>query len=208
MPQHTVSLGESVSKIAADNKLADYREIWNHPSNRSFANGRDPNLLYPGDELFVPEQRQKDLIASTGMTHQFRKKVPRNRIRLQMLDGNMNPIAEADYTLTVGDDTYTGKTDDEGRIMKDMAVDVDSGTLEFGGRTIELEIGSLAPLDKVEGIQARLQNLGYAVEAVDGDGSTDAYKDAVKAFQADHKLSVDGIVGPRTRGKLKDFYGC
>lgn len=208
MPQHTVALGESVSKIAADNKLADFREIWNHPSNRQFANTRDPNLLYPGDELFVPEQRQKDLIAATGMTHQFRKKVPKNKIRLKMLDGNMNPIVEADYTLTVGDDTFTGKTDDQGQIIHDMAVAVDSGSLEFGGRTIDLEIGSLAPLDKVEGIQARLQNLGYAVEAVNGDDSTDAYKDAVKAFQADHKLAVDGIVGPQTRGKLEDIYGC
>jgi len=208
VPDHTVTLGESVSKIAADNKLADYREIWNHASNRQFANTRDPNLLYPGDELFVPEQRQKDLIATTGMTHQFRKKVPKNKIRLQMLDGNMNPIAEADYTLTVGDDSYSGQTDDEGRIMHDMAVEVDSGSLEFGGRTIDLEIGSLAPLDKVEGIQARLQNLGYAVEAVDGDDSTDAYKDAAKAFQADQNLAVDGIVGPRTRGKLENIYGC
>ncbi len=208
MPQHTVSLGETVSKIAGDRKLANYRVIWDHPSNKDFAKTRDPNLLYPGDELFVPEQQQKDMIATTGVTHQFRKKVPKNKLRIQMLDGNMNPIPEADYSLTAGDDSFSGKTDNEGWIKHDISVEADSGSLDFGGRTIELDIGHLAPLDKIEGIQARLQNLGYTVQAVDGDDSTDEYKDAVKAFQGDQQLTVDGIVGPNTRGKLKNVYGC
>jgi len=208
VPQHTVSLGETVSKIAGDQKLADYRVIWKHPSNKDFAKDRDPNLLYPGDELFVPEQQQKDMIATTGVTHQFRKKVPTNELKLRMLDGNMNPIVEGDYTLKVGDESFSGKTDDKGWIVHTIPVTANQGKLDFGGRTIELDIGHLAPLDKVEGIQARLQNLDYAIAAVDGDDSTDEYKDAVKAFQTDSKIGVDGIVGRRTRGKLKKAYGC
>jgi peptidoglycan hydrolase-like protein with peptidoglycan-binding domain len=87
-------------------------------------------------------------------------------------------------------------------------VEADSGSLDFGGRTIELDIGHLAPMDKVEGIQARLQNLGYKIDAIDGDDSTDGYKDAVKAFQAAQKIGVDAVVGPRTRRRLKKAYGC
>ena len=64
------------------------------------------------------------------------------------------------------------------------------------------------PNEEVEGVQGRLQNLGYKVENIDGNAESDEYKDAVKKFQGDHSLAVDGIVGPITRGKLKDVYGC
>ena len=208
MPQHTVSQGETASKIAFDAQLADFTSIWNHGSNKDFVKTRDPNLLYPGDELFVPEKQQKEVPADTGLTHRYKKKVPKNKIRLQMLDGNKEPIPEADYTLAIGEENFSGQTSDDGWIMHDIAVEATDGTLDFAGRTIELEIGSLDPMETVEGIQGRLMNLGYKVNAVDGDDSTDEYKDAVKAFQSDFQLTVDGIVGPQTRGKLKDIYGC
>jgi putative peptidoglycan binding protein len=208
MPQHTVSQGETASKIASDAQLADSTVIWRHPSNRDIAGQRDPNLLYPGDELFVPEKEQKEVPADTGLTHRYKMKVPKNKLRLQMLDGDKEPIPEADYSLTVGDDTWSGQTSDDGWIMHDVPVGATSGTLDFAGRNIELEIGSLDPIEYVEGVKARLMNLGYKISAVDADDTSDEYKDAVKAFQSDFQLTVDGIVGPQTRGKLKDVYGC
>lgn len=53
---------------------------------------------------------------------------------------------------------------------------------------------------RVEALQRRLNELGYAV-AVDGDFGP-AVRRAVIAFQADHGLALDGIVGPATDAAL------
>jgi N-acetylmuramoyl-L-alanine amidase len=60
--------------------------------------------------------------------------------------------------------------------------------------------------DGVSGCQARLRNLGYDPGPIDGIAGprTEA---AVRAFQRDYSLTVDGICGPQTRGKLKEVYG-
>ena len=47
-------------------------------------------------------------------------------------------------------------------------------------------------------IQRRLDELGYAVGALDGAYGV-ATASAVRAFQRDQGLTVDGIVGPQTR---------
>lgn len=208
MPDHSVSQGETVASIAHANQLADYRAIWNHASNREISRKRDPNLLYPGDSLFVPEKRQKQIGGPTHRTHSFRKAAPENKLRLRMLDGNLEKIAEAEYTLRCGSETFNGTTDRHGMLEHTIEVDATSATLTFGGRDIDLQVGHLDPIEEVEGVQGRLQNLGYKIENIDGDKESDEYKNAVKAFQGDNKLGVDGIVGPITTAKLKDVYGC
>jgi hypothetical protein len=52
-------------------------------------------------------------------------------------------------------------------------------------------------------IQKRLDELGYPVGAVDGVYGV-ATAAAVRAFQRDRGLAVDGIVGPKTRAALAD----
>ncbi|QUA54588.1 peptidoglycan-binding protein [Aristaeella lactis] len=53
---------------------------------------------------------------------------------------------------------------------------------------------------KVRVLQQDLKSLGYNI-AVDGDFGAKTEK-AVKAFQKAHKLTADGIVGPKTRLEL------
>lgn len=55
--------------------------------------------------------------------------------------------------------------------------------------------------DEVEQYQKQLATLGYAVGQADGIAGPKTLA-AVKAFQADHGLVVDGIVGPATRAAL------
>ena len=57
MAVHTVASGESLSLIAVAYGLpaAEWRAIYDHTNNAEFRALRpDPNLIYPGDELFVP----------------------------------------------------------------------------------------------------------------------------------------------------------
>lgn len=52
---HIVKKGEYLVLIAKNHGIADWHEIYNHPMNAAFKKKRpDPNLIYPGDELFIP----------------------------------------------------------------------------------------------------------------------------------------------------------
>lgn len=55
--------------------------------------------------------------------------------------------------------------------------------------------------EAVRELQERLNYLGYSCGVVDGIFGDDT-KDAVKAFQAEHGLAVDGVVGPKTWSEL------
>jgi N-acetylmuramoyl-L-alanine amidase len=61
-------------------------------------------------------------------------------------------------------------------------------------------------LDDLKGAQTALQALGYDPGDVDGLNGPHTEK-AVKAFQKDASIRVDGIVGPETRQALFDALG-
>jgi nucleoid-associated protein YgaU len=53
---HTVVQGEYLSKIARSYGFSDYRTIWEHPKNAALKQARqNPNVLFPGDRLFIPD---------------------------------------------------------------------------------------------------------------------------------------------------------
>ena len=68
--------------------------------------------------------------------------------------------------------------------------------------TTLLKMGSKGA--KVKELQENLKRLGYDIGkwGVDGDFGNDTYK-AVRKFQEDHKLDVDGVVGKNTREALE-----
>ena len=56
-------------------------------------------------------------------------------------------------------------------------------------------------LEDFEGVQSALEKLGYDPGKVDGKDGPNTQK-AVRAFQADASIKIDGIVGPETRQAL------
>lgn len=57
MAMHTVKSGEYLSLIARNYGIPDWQTIYNHPQNADFKRKRpNPNLIYPGDLLFIPDK--------------------------------------------------------------------------------------------------------------------------------------------------------
>jgi peptidoglycan hydrolase-like protein with peptidoglycan-binding domain len=56
-------------------------------------------------------------------------------------------------------------------------------------------------LDDLEGVQTALTKLGYDPGTIDGLDGPKTQK-AVRAFQTDNSIQVDGIAGPETKGTL------
>jgi len=71
---YKIKQGDCVSSIAHDHGLF-WETIWNHPENKQLKEDRkDPNILYPGDELFIPAKEEKLESCSSESKHSFRKK--------------------------------------------------------------------------------------------------------------------------------------
>jgi hypothetical protein len=212
---HTVEQGECLSSLAKQHKLWSWRKIYNHPENASFRLARpNPNLIYPGDLVYIPDPEVVDKDKPTDQKHKFKLKKDKTLLRIVAADEDGTPYRQIDWRLIIGDDVYEGKTDGQGMLQQPIDPQVSSGmlTLWWPGAprrhcTWHLNIGHLDPINQVSGIQGRLNNLGYNSGPVDGIRGP-ITRTAVKAFQKKHKLAVDGIPGPITQGKLKEVHGC
>jgi hypothetical protein len=79
------------------------------------------------------------------------------------------------------------------------------GTLEIDGHLIDLDIGGLAPVTELAGVQARLNNLGFMAGVPTGE-LNEQTKEALLRFQAANRLARTGTVTAETQAKLKEVY--
>src|SRR5579859_5901206 len=174
MPEHTVKQGECLSRIASLYGFGDWRTLYEDPANAELRAMRpDPNVLCPGDVVFIPERSKRQERCSTDATYRFQIRRPKRTIRLVVLDAAGHPVAGAPYTLAIGDSTRAGVTDGAGVVECTVPLDAEQGTLVANGHAWPLRIGHLDPVDEtpdggVTGIQARLRNLGYDPGRIDG----------------------------------------
>jgi hypothetical protein len=208
---HIVVQGECLSSIAHDFGFGDWHTIYDDPHNSAFRAKRpDPNLIYPGDELYIPDFTPRDDNCQTDMNHRFQLLAKPTYLNLRIQDPADKALSGANYTLTLDRLTFHGKTDGDGWIKRKIYPNSQFGTLQVWPNSDDQEtffkwdvkLGHLDPLDTTSGVKARLNNLGYDCGEVDST-EDDLYDQAVRQFQQDHNLTVDGIVGPQTRGKLK-----
>lgn len=55
MPMHTVKPGENLSTIAAQYPGMKWEDIYNHKANAEYFKNRGKDHIYPGDQIFIPE---------------------------------------------------------------------------------------------------------------------------------------------------------
>ena len=103
MPDHVVRQGECLSSIAHANGFAKPLDIWNDPHNAGLREKRhDPNVLHPGDVLWIPEKTPKTEHKPSGQSHAFKAKVIEKAIRLVIRDAQEKPVTGAEWTLVAG----------------------------------------------------------------------------------------------------------
>src|SRR5580658_8230901 len=112
---HDVDQGEWLSKIAHQHKFSKWETIWSHPNNAELRKRRSPNILYPGDRIFIPAPSSKEQSCQTDQKHRFQVKNLWDTFRIQLLDGFKRPIAKEKYVLRIGTQRFTGTTDGDGR---------------------------------------------------------------------------------------------
>ncbi len=214
---HTVEQGETLSSIARDYGFQKYETIYFHESNEEFRNLRyDPNLIYPGDKINIPEKKPKTIKLPTNKAHQLVVSLPpKDRFILKLTDSEDNRWSGAPYKLILGSIEEEGTVSAMGKITVEMENDtpregelhlyLDEETDE-ATHVFDVLIGHLDPFDTISGIQARLNLLGYPCGEVTGEINEET-ESAVRAFQIEQSLTVDGDPGPLTQDKLYRIYG-
>lgn len=212
---YEVQQGDHLSGIAKAFGFSRYQTIWDDPNNAELKALRvNPNVLFPGDIVFIPDIVIPDFPRPTDQRHKFVLNAPPLQLRLVLEDIYEKPIAGAACTLRLGFERRKVTTDGTGRLEQDIPPDLRDASLTiqvpqtpFEDTEIPIKVGHLDPVDKVTGQRARLNHLGY-FPGTGGGADTAAFKSAVEEFQCDQGLAVDGICGPQTQAKLKQVHGC
>ncbi len=208
MGLYIIQQGDCVANVASRHGFLS-STLWNHAGNTELRNKRkDPNVLHPGDALFVPEPRERVESRSTDARYRFRIRGQGVRLRLKLM-GKSSPRANERFTLEIdGTPALHGSSDSDGFIDTPIPPLAKSGllTLSNGRERYVLQLGHIDPIAEVTGVQARLNNLGYLCGAVDGMLGPRT-QDAIRAFQTANGLSADGVIGSATTSKLEQLYG-
>lgn len=186
--------------------------IWNHPENAELkAKRQNPNILMPGDTVFIPDKETKEEERPTDALHQFKLKAVPAKIKFQVLH-NEKPVANAKYTLNIDGKVTEGTTDGDGKVEIWIFPNAKKGELKVETEKKEelvyqLDLGGLDPYNIPSGFQARLENLGYSI-APDTLGEVgEGTKAALALFQRDHNLPPTGKPDAATIEKIKSVYG-
>ena len=215
MPEmHTVVQGEHLAKIADAYGFKDFNAIWNHPNNAALKNKRKtPHVLYPGDEVYIPDRELRVEDKPTDNKHNFVLRQKPLKLRLKLLDVNEQPAPNTRCELIVETTRYSLTSDGSGMIEQEIPWGATTGRLIARNPSVPIDldvpiqIGYLDPVEEREGQQARLNNLGYR-SGEPGSGDEFRFRQAVEEFQRNHHLTVDGVCGPQTQAKLKEVHGC
>jgi hypothetical protein len=201
VPDHVVAQGECITSIA-DQYGLPWERVWNHPQIAALRQKRkDPNVLYPGDSLFVPDLDLRKELRPTDKRHPFKKKGTPAKLDLCLLEED-KPRAGEPYRLLIDGVMKTGTIDGSGHIRQNLPPGARSGTLYVGSGSTQdvyqLNFGVLDPIDTDEGVAGRLRNLGYGTEDI---------AEAIRAFQDKEKLPVTGEADDATRARLVSKFG-
>lgn len=206
MPTMTVDQGDSISSIAKDNGHF-WKTIWEHGQNSGLRSKRkDPNVLFPGDEVFVPDIELKEENRGVNQRHKFKLKGEECKFKMKLLMMG-EPRANESYILNLDGKLIKGTTDGDGMIEQVVPADAQSGKLILGDgkEEYEIRIGHLNPIDEISGVQQRLNNLGFSAGAEDGELSDDLAA-ALTAFQNRYHLPANGQLDSATKSKLEQLH--
>src|SRR5258706_14245743 len=132
MPSHTLRQGDHLSRVAQQYGFRDYKLIWDDPQNADLKKKRgNPNVLLPGDVLFIPDKRQKTETRPTTDVHTFRLKTTKLMLRLVVRDFDNQPVPGAACELEVEGRKYALTTNAQGRIEQAIPSTAESAVLRI-----------------------------------------------------------------------------
>lgn len=183
MPKkYTIKSGDCLSSLGERYRIP-WKKIWQDSANEPLRKKRgDPDVLYPGDIIYIPDFEKKMEFGATEQRHRFRLKLNPIWIRVAVLDILHQPMADVPYHFVVdGEPQPEAQTTSEGLAEVKIHKAESEVVLHLPWGELPVELGRLDPANTIKGIQERLKNLGI-----------------------DPGL-IDGRMGPRTAAAIRQF---
>lgn len=219
---YTIREGDTLFSLAQRLFLLDLDGLWAHPQNQSLReHSPDGGILPRGQRLYIPPEALSTEVA-TSARHCITVQRPRAKLSLLLEAPSGEPLADCEWELSFEPQPVRGKTNSDGRLEAELppnagprvplaawppAPEAPEGVPPGQPYRWLLEVGGLAALSEMAGVQARLQNLGYYSGAVDGAGGPKT-RAALRCFQRSQALSAGGELTAETRERLGGQYGC
>jgi hypothetical protein len=168
----------------------DADTVWNDPQNAQLRQAghlsKDPNILYPTDMLYIPDQSAPPVMKSLapGTTNTFVANIPTASVSIRFTDA---PLASQAFTVPELPDLTGLTTGADGSVTLAIPVTLDTFTILFTqtGDAVTCNIGDLDPIDTLSGVFQRLQHLGYLADDATVDSvSIEDMRAALRAFKA------------------------
>jgi len=202
--------------IAKQAGFSEYKVIYDDAHNASFRAARpNPDILYPGDKVYIPDLDPGHDAAETDKKHKYVIKTPKVTLDVY-LRRNGVPLKNRDYTLKFKDldgkdQKLTGNTGADGHLLQKEKIlvgvaEVKLTLANLPSYTRTLKLGFLHPITVASGVQMRLNNLGFACGPANGAQSP-GYTAALQAFQQKHlPQNVTGKADNDTLDALRNEY--
>jgi hypothetical protein len=172
-----------------------------------FLNHRTPYILNPGDIVYLPEKNKCLFYCKSGQREEL--DLPQNAfpLRMKLLNkfGVYRPFCK--ITVELNNTTKEMISDENGIIVIEMPLSIPQVGLIINDYRYTLRLSYLVPVSEVKGVQQRLAALGYYYGAIDGAPNPD-FLEALKLFQAQHCISLTGVVDKATIQKFKEYVDC
>lgn len=216
---YVVRQGEWLDKIAHDFGFSSWRTIYDAPENEGFRAKRpNPDIIYPGDELIIPDKDLKMEPVEPGVPGVIVLKRTQSRIRIEPLMPDGRGYAGHTYVLELSTGIeLSGIVPQNGVVEHFIPTSTDRATLSITSTDGEIDnewellIGHLDPVSEVTGLKARLSHLQYFCGPVDGELDDDTHA-ALLQFQYDHAdaygLKPSGEPDADTLSAIEAEYGC
>ncbi|MFO1063535.1 MAG: LysM domain-containing protein [Pirellulales bacterium] len=218
--KHVVQEGDCLSKIAKHYGFT-WKKLWDYGPNATLkAKREDPNLLYPGDIVVIPEKSPKMESKGTNQKHTFKKRteLPTFQIRL-LFEGA--PLANFDAELTFQSPSWsatkTGKTDSDGNLLIESSPkiripgDTPGATLLIGNKPYQIRysicLSSLPDHKTAAGASIRLYNLGYTSSIIN-ESQIDELQPAIVRYARSKQQKSNGELSESVKSELKKDHGC
>jgi Putative peptidoglycan binding domain len=211
---HIVKQGEHTTRIAKRYGFINFLTIWDDPENAALKELRkNPNVLFPGDRVFVPDKQLKKLPRPTGQKHRFVVAIKQLMLRIVIQNYSRKPISGTQCDLEVEGKAAHLVTDGNGQIEQLILPTAEIAKLDILNEEFSVLIGHLDPVEENSGLEARLNNLGYYVPPADSERDDDELRSAIEEFQRDYGLvpkggRPSGVNDAATQAKLLEAHGC
>ena len=203
-----VRTGEHLTRLANQHGFRSFAPIWDDPENRSLRATRvTPHILADQDTVSIPPLNLREVDRPTDQRHRFRAELHPIVVRLVFTHWDDRPVDEAPTEVLLDGKTAPFTAGAKGTLDVPVTALNDRCRVNFAKSDVTARIGFLQPIATPAGVRLRLENLGYFPGDND-DPKKIAFRSAIEEFQCDHKLLIDGKIGPQVRSALLKVHGC